>query len=146
MKAALLIQRILPPLWLGMLIAIAIEAQLKFLAPGITRELGLGIGRLVFVAINRFEILIAIVLGIAIFAFACSKKIRVILGLVVVILATQTVWLIPALVVRIDAIVAGNPPPDSPLHMVYIAFEFVKMLLLIVLSVGLNLPAKENTQ
>ena len=57
-------------LWLGMVFAISfIEAPLKFRAPGVTLPIGLGIGRLVFRALNGAEvvcavgILVAIVLG-----------------------------------------------------------------------------------
>ena len=39
--------------WLGMVLAISfLEAPLKFRAPGVTLQLGLGIGRLVFRALN----------------------------------------------------------------------------------------------
>ncbi len=39
--------------WLGMVLAISfIEAPLKFRAPGVTLAIGLGIGRLVFRALN----------------------------------------------------------------------------------------------
>src|SRR5664279_3321230 len=42
--------------WLGMVLAISfLEAPLKFRAPGITLPLGLGIGRLVFRALNGCE-------------------------------------------------------------------------------------------
>ena len=46
-------------IWLGMVLAISIEAPLKFRAPGITLPLGLGIGRLVFRALNTAEIVLA---------------------------------------------------------------------------------------
>src|SRR3546814_20703892 len=46
--------------WLGMVLAISfIEAPLKFRAPGVTIPLGLGIGRLVFRALNSVELLLA---------------------------------------------------------------------------------------
>ena len=54
--------------WLGMVLAISfLEAPLKFRAPGITLALGLGIGRLVFAALNRVEVVLAavVVLGAA---------------------------------------------------------------------------------
>jgi hypothetical protein len=45
--------------WVGFILAISfMEAWLKFLAPGITLELGLGIGKLIFNALNRVEIVI----------------------------------------------------------------------------------------
>ena len=108
------LQRILPPLWCGMLVAIAIEAPLKFQAPGITRELGLGIGKLVFTALNRIECATAILLA-------------------------QTFLFIPLLVARIDLITAGQTPPASPAHFVYIALEILKIVFLLILSVLLNL-------
>ena len=49
--------------WLGMVLAISfLEAPLKFRAPGVTIPLGLGIGRLVFRALNAIETVFAVVL------------------------------------------------------------------------------------
>ncbi|HEX8287472.1 MAG TPA: hypothetical protein VF556_05750 [Pyrinomonadaceae bacterium] len=138
MKVALVLQRILPPLWCGMVIAIAMEAQLKFQAPGITRELGLGIGKLVFTALNRAECIIAVVLAVALYAFAGAKKARIVFGAILFILLAQTFWLIPNLIARIDTITSGQTPPDSATHFIYIAFEITKILLLLALSVLVN--------
>jgi hypothetical protein len=146
MKTAFVLQRILPPLWCGMLCAIAAEAQLKFQAPGITRELGLGIGKLVFTALNRAECVLAIVLAIALFAFAAARKARIVFGLIAAILLAQTFWLMPLLIARIDLITSGNAPPDSPAHFVYIAFEIAKIALLLTLSVLLNLKDENETR
>ena len=45
--------------WLGMVLAISfLETPLKFRAPGITVALGLGIGRLVFRALNTVEVVL----------------------------------------------------------------------------------------
>lgn len=47
--------------WLGMVLAISfLEAPLKFRAPGVTPALGLGIGRLVFRALNVCEAALAL--------------------------------------------------------------------------------------
>ncbi|MDQ3802005.1 MAG: hypothetical protein M3384_21480 [Acidobacteriota bacterium] len=142
--AAFVLQRILPPLWCGMLCAIAMEAQLKFQAPGITRELGLGIGKLVFTALNRVECALAILLAIALFAFlgAPRRRARIVFGAIAFILLAQTFWLIPLLIERIDLITSGQTPPASTAHFVYIAFEIGKILLLLILSVLLNLPPR----
>jgi hypothetical protein len=142
MKTAFVLQRILPPLWCGMLCAIAAEAQLKFQAPGITRELGLGIGKIVFTALNRVECVLAVLLAIALFAFAGARRAQIVFGVIAAILLAQTVWLIPLLIERIDLITSGQTPPASPAHFVYIAFEMAKILLLLILSVLLNLPDK----
>ena len=46
--------------WLGMVLAISfLEAPLKFRAPGVTLQIGLGIGRLVFRALNGCEVVLA---------------------------------------------------------------------------------------
>jgi len=139
MKIAVLLQRLLPPVWLGMIVAIAMEAQLKFQAPGITRELGLGIGKIVFTALNRIECVIAILLLITFFVFKNTRKTQIIFVVVSLILLAQTVWLIPNLIARIDLITSGQTmPTSSPVHFFYIAFEICKMILLLVLSVLLN--------
>ena len=55
--------------WLGMVLAISfLEAPLKFRAPGVTVPLGLGIGRLVFRALNRVEmvLLVLVLVGVAV--------------------------------------------------------------------------------
>ena len=47
--------------WLGMVLAIScLEAPLKFRAPDVTLQIGLGIGRLVFRALNTVEVGFAI--------------------------------------------------------------------------------------
>ena len=138
MKFAALLQRILPPLWCGMVCAIAMEAQLKFWAPGITRELGLGIGKIVFTALNRVECVIAIILIIAFFSFAATKIARIVFAVIALILLAQTFWLIPLLIERIDLITAGETPPSSSVHLVYISLEILKTGLLLTLSTLVN--------
>ena len=52
--------------WLGMVLAISfLEAPLKFRAPNVTLQIGLGIGRLVFRALNTVEVVFAIVILLA---------------------------------------------------------------------------------
>lgn len=50
-------------MWIGFVGAISsMEAWLKFRAPGITLPLGLGIGRLVFNALNKVELVLAVII------------------------------------------------------------------------------------
>ena len=57
--------------WLGMVLAISfLEAPLKFRAPNVTLQIGLGIGRLVFRALNTVEVVFAIVILMATVASA----------------------------------------------------------------------------
>ena len=57
--------------WLGMVLAISfLEAPLKFRAPNVTLQIGLGIGRLVFRALNTVEVVLAIVILVT----TCSHR------------------------------------------------------------------------
>ena len=60
-------------LWLGMVLAISfLEAPLKFRAPGVTLALGLGIGRLVFRALNTCEVVLALVVAAGLYGSQAS--------------------------------------------------------------------------
>lgn len=144
MKFVAVLQRILPPAWLGMLIAMAMEAQLKFQAPGITRELGLGIGKIVFTWLNRAECALAILLLGAFFISKTARRSKIIFSLILLILIAQSFWLIPNLIERINLIVSGQTPPNSLAHLFYIGFEVLKMCLLLFLSVLLNLQNADS--
>ncbi len=125
-----------PFVWLGMVLAISfMEAPLKFQAPGITIPLGLGIGRLVFFALNKMEIVCA---SLLLFAFLrtrpTSKTMLVTFGLAFVILFLETVWLLPVLDARAELVIAGTASPFSNSHIVYIVFDAIKLISLAVLG------------
>jgi len=118
--------------WAGMVAGISfLEAPLKFTAPHITVALGLGIGRIVFAALNKAELTLGTIALIS--AFYLRVPVRVGVGLVVlsVILLAQTFWLLPALDVRATVVLAGHTPPPSSLHTLYIVLEVVKLLALL---------------
>lgn len=61
--------------WLGMVLAVSfLETPLKFRAPGITLPLGLGIGRLVFRALNTVEVVLAVALITALLTITASPR------------------------------------------------------------------------
>ena len=67
MSASLALATAVTFVWLGMVTAISfLEAPLKFRAPGVTLPIGLGIGRLVFRALNIAELTLAAVLASAV--------------------------------------------------------------------------------
>jgi hypothetical protein len=118
-------------LWIGFVCAISfMEAWLKFRAPGIDIKLGLGIGRLVFGALNKVEWVLAIAVIInLIFAnqsFLSTKNLF--LAIPVIILLIQTFWLLPALDSRAELILQGQEVPGSRLHFIYIVVELVKVI------------------
>ncbi|MFD4672759.1 hypothetical protein ACFWNN_23740 [Lentzea sp. NPDC058450] len=124
-------------IWLGMVVAISIEAPLKFRAPGITLPLGLGIGRLVFRALNAAEIVLAAATAVTFALAARPGTATVLLIALAVTLAAQVAVLRPRLETRAAAIIAGETPPKSRTHLVYIALEGVKVLMLVAFAVVL---------
>jgi hypothetical protein len=113
-----------------MVLAISIEAPLKFRAPGITLPLGLGIGQLVFRALNASEIVLATAVTVT-FAFAPRPlAATVLLIALAVTLAVQVVVLRPRLEARAQIIIDGGTPPRSRRHVAYIVLECAKLLML----------------
>lgn len=126
-------------IWLGMVLAISFLATpLKFRAPGITLPLGLGIGRLVFRALNSTEISLATVLLAGLIMYRPGVAGWVLLGVTGVLLATQTGLLRPRLDRRAGQIITGQNPPPSRLHLAYIALEILKVAALIALGILLT--------
>ncbi len=130
----------IPAFWAGLIGAISfLESWLKFRAAGVTLPVGLSIGKLVFTAVNRIEILLLVSLWILIFFHSSGRKTlldskhREIWALST-ILALQTLWLLPQLSSRVDLILAGQTPANSYLHVGFIVFECFKMLLLLRIS------------
>lgn len=121
----------LPFLWAGLVLGLSfIETPLKFTAPGITLELGLGIGRQVFKVLNWIEIGLAAVTLAAHAPIRMSAIKRTPLLLVIAIVAAQTIWLLPALNERTNIVIAGGDPGESYHHILYIIMEATKLLML----------------
>ncbi|OBK39931.1 hypothetical protein A5658_22580 [Mycobacterium sp. 1245111.1] len=118
--------------WLGMVLAISfLEAPLKFRAPNVTLPIGLGIGRVVFRALNAVEVVFAIVITAAIVARPPSVSVTVTLAVAIVALAVQIGVVRPRLTRRSDQVLAGLDAPRSRGHLVYVGLEVVKSLALI---------------
>jgi hypothetical protein len=118
--------------WLGTVLAISfLEAPLKFRAPGITLALGLGIGRIVFAALNRVEVVLAavVILGVAFGQHPAGLVVAV--AVAVVALAAQLLFVRPFLVRRSNRVLNGEQGPRSRAHHAYVALEVVKVLALI---------------
>ncbi|MBF9141620.1 hypothetical protein [Hymenobacter properus] len=119
--------------WAGLVAGISfLEAPLKFTAPHITVPLGLGIGRIVFAALNKLELALA---GAALLSAALRRApahLWAALALLSTVLLLQTLWLLPALDLRATALLAGHPPLPSNLHKTYIGLEVVKLITLLL--------------
>lgn len=125
--------------WLGMVLAVSfLEAPLKFRAPGITVPLGVGIGRLVFRALNACEAALAVGIAVAL-AVGAHRSVVVVLF----VLAAADLAGCVALRRVMDRRVIGETAtreiaeemPRHNLHFAYIGLEVVKVGLLIALGV-----------
>lgn len=122
--------------WLGMVLAISfLEAPLKFRAPGVTVALGLGIGRLVFRALNIVEAVLAVAVAVAVATGSPTVPVTALTVVVVALLAAQLAAVRPVLNRRSDRILAGEEAPRSRAHFVYIGLELLKVIALVVLGV-----------
>ena len=125
--------------WLGMVLAISfLEAPLKFRAPGVTLQVGLGIGRLVFRALNMCEVVLAAValVGVVLGRAPLSAAIAVLVA--VAALGAQVVLVRPALSRRSDAVLADAETAAkaaetgrSHAHLFYVGFEAIKVVALL---------------
>jgi hypothetical protein len=119
--------------WLGMVVAISfMEAPLKFRAPGVTLPVGLGIGRLVFHALNGAELVLAATVLVAL-SFDLPPA-RVVAAIIVAIgaLAVELLAVRRWLNRRSDAVLAGHEGPRSRAHYTYIGLEVIKAVALLV--------------
>jgi hypothetical protein len=119
--------------WLGMVLAISfLEAPLKFRAPGVSLQIGLGIGRLVFRALNSAEVFMAV--GILVALAVSHPRVSVVVPFAVVFgaLLAQLLIVRPRLTRRSDAVLAGQNAPRSRAHYVYVALEAIKVIALVV--------------
>ncbi|WKZ66773.1 MAG: hypothetical protein QY325_02350 [Flavobacteriales bacterium] len=124
--------------WVGFVCAISfMEAWLKFRAYGVTLPIGLGIGRLVFQALNRVEWALAV----AVLADLLWRRVawppRGLIVLPVLILFIQSLWLLPALDERALLAIHGHLPGPSHLHLLYVVGEVVKVAALVILGTRL---------
>jgi hypothetical protein len=119
-------------MWLGMVLAISfLEAPLKFRAPGVTLPIGLGIGRLVFRALNTVEAILAAAVLAALAAGSPSGRVIAPLAVAMAGLAAQLLLVRPRLTRRSNVILAGREAPRSHAHYAYVGLEAIKVLALL---------------
>lgn len=131
------LQLLLPTFLLGAIIAISfLEAPLKFLAPGVTIPIGLGIGRLVFTALNVLAGVVLVVLTAVSARAKAGRTTLVILGVIWVVFLLEIAVIRPVLNRRSDLVIAGAEAPGTNwAHYAYIAADVAIIGLLIALVV-----------
>ncbi len=123
-------------LWVGLLCGISfLEAPLKFQAPGITLELGLGIGKLVFGALTKIEMSITALIIAGLIILKPVRKQWIFYIIAFIIVAIDNAVLMPILDARIDLITSGTTPPASDAHWWYVGLEAIKLISLITAGI-----------
>ncbi|HZD54390.1 MAG TPA: hypothetical protein VE175_15180 [Woeseiaceae bacterium] len=121
--------------WFGLTAGISLlETPVKFTAPTITRRVALDVGRVVFTALNRAELILLILLLILVRVSGRSRQLFAASAGLVLILLTQTLWLLPELSARTQSIVNGIEPGASIVHGAYVGLELAKLLLLLYIG------------
>jgi hypothetical protein len=106
----------------------------------VSLQIGLGIGRLVFRALNTVEVLLAVVVLITIGADPPSPVAVVAVVIAVATLAAQLLVVRPRLVRRSDAVLVAPAAPSVPggtqrrsrAHYWYVGLELVKVIALVL--------------
>lgn len=114
-----------------------LEAPIKFRAPGVSLAIGLGIGRKVFTALNAVELVLTLVLAASCIVAKPDTPALTFIVLAAMVLVVQVAAIRPRLSKRSDRILAGEVLPRSRTHVVYIAFELVKVVLLVSVIISL---------
>lgn len=119
-------------LWVGITVGVSLIATpVRFTAASITRPVALDVGRVVFTALNKAEIVALILLLLVVRIAGLSRKWWAVCALLALIVIAQGVWLIPELAARTDIIMSGGEPPPSFAHAVYSSLELIKIGLLL---------------
>lgn len=123
-------------LWLGMVTAISfMEAPLKFRAPNATIPICLGIGRLVFRALNSAELILAAAIAATFVSEPPTAPIVVTFVVAVAMLLAQLLAVRPGLSRRADQVLSGLDAPRSRAHYVYVGLELIKVAALVPLGI-----------
>jgi hypothetical protein len=121
-------------------VAAILETPLKFRAPGVTLAIGLGIGRLVFRALNACELVLAVAVVVALVVEPPPALARIAAGVAVLALIIQVLAVRPRLTKRSETVLAGGEGPRSRAHFGYVGFEIVKVVALLGAGLGLLTP------
>lgn len=122
-------------LWVGMTIGVSmIATPVRFTATTITREIALDVGRVVFAALNKAELVALVILLIVIRASGRAAKYWGFVAILALIVIAQSQWLTPELAERTQMIINGVEPPASYAHAIYSSLELIKIGLLLYLG------------
>lgn len=119
--------------WFGMTAGVSLLATpVRFSAPSITRPVALDVGRVVFSALNRAELIALILLLIVLRTSGRARRWWAVGATLALIVFIQSVWLLPELAERTQIVISGAEPPPSFVHGAYSILELSKLGILFV--------------
>ncbi len=119
-------------LWVGVTVGISLIATpIRFTAPSITRPIALDVGRVVFAALNKAELVLLVSLLVVVRVAGLARQWWGLSAFLALVVLAQGVWLIPELSARTDIIIAGGDPPASHAHAIYSTLELAKIAALL---------------
>lgn len=123
-------------IWVGLIMGISfLEAPLKFQVPDITLVIALGIGKLVFSALNKIEWIISILIIISLVLIKSNKKIWILYSLPIIILIIQSIWFLPELMQRAEMIINKQELPESNSHILFAICEGLKFIAILTAGI-----------
>lgn len=131
-------------LWAGVLGgATFIATPAKFLAPELSLRVALQVGQATFRMVGWAELCLALAILVCLFAW---RRATIWWLVPMALFAAQRLAVMPWLDARTEAVIAGRTAPGSGMHWIYIALEFVKLIVLIGLGFGWISRAKGGVQ
>lgn len=125
-------------LWLGLLLGVSFLATpVKFQAPSLTLATALEVGRATFALLIRVEWGLAALLALATawtLRVQRGRGLWIGVGLLVLLLAAQSLGLLPILDERVARIIAADTPGSSWHHWAYVMLEAAKVVILLVIA------------
>ncbi len=115
-------------LWVGLVAGVSrLATPVRFTANTITREIALDVGRVVFAALNKVELVLLVILLIVVRVSGRAAKWWTVCAVLALIVMAQNIWLTPELAARTDIVLAGGDPPPSYAHAIYSSLELIKI-------------------
>lgn len=131
--------------WLGFFMAISfMEAPLKFTAPGLSMAEGLRIGKIIFGSLNICEWSFLVIILITCIVKKTTRRGFYLITAVSVIMAAEMAWLLPALDNNANLIIQGFPVTSHSTHWFYVAFEIIKVPILLMIGLESGKALREE--
>jgi hypothetical protein len=125
--------------WAGLIIGVSFLATLvKFRAQSLTMPVALDVGAHTFTALVRVE-WIFVVMTVVLWSVARPVRSHSIIHLVqIALFVMEAFWLLPILEARAQVVIGGGSAEPSYAHIIFVAFEVIRVILLLISGASLT--------